>query len=209
MLAEQPTSTEQLSLKEELEKSENKNLHLLIMGEIASFPNIVNFKCETGDGFFMVRLPTGPYSAYYLCWKPDAKKYIDIPESPTSDQPKLFITSNLSGCCVGVQRTTSGIRVFHYNLYGTEQDHFPTYPEKELYPGGSQSNPHWLLPADKYDKSPFTTQKPKPIFYSLGDYNAEFWGEYRRAPWWPFGRPSWHFYYQGRGADTTVHEFSY
>lgn len=121
-------------------------------------------------------------SAYFLPWKSDTGYYIDLPKAATKDN--YFFTAELTGCCVGVQRLTSGdIRVCHYNIHGEfDIDDLKRYNREGAERG-------WLLPYRYKDK----TGNIKCKFYSGysgGKCPTVFWGEYDDES------KDWKFYYQ-------------
>lgn len=52
--------------------------------------------------------------AYFLPWKEDTGFYIDLPKN--TPQTLIFLTSELSGCFVGVQNLDDVYRIRHYNF---------------------------------------------------------------------------------------------
>lgn len=185
-------------LKERLEQ-ENKHLYLNIGHTHVSR---ITVEFEAMDQLLSANHP-GPHEAYFLPWKEDQGLYTDLPVPPTGNDPVLFLTANLSGCCVGVQNFGGFIRVRHYNLATTETDR-PIFMNDDLFRYGT--NTAWLLPSDKYNVS----SVPRAHGYThagIGGNEAAFWGEYE-ARYWPF-TSKWHFYYQNGGFDTVIHELNY
>ncbi len=142
------------------------------------------------------------YNAYYLPWAPDTGYYIDLPSAPTGNNPHIFLTANLSGCCVGIQNFDGFIRVRHYNLF-TEGDVNPVFSQEDLSRYGT--NISWLLPTDKYQRSAARTVN---LYTHGGSYaDAVIWGEYS-ARIWPF-TSKWHFYYQNGNESKDIYELQY
>ncbi|WP_248742047.1 MULTISPECIES: hypothetical protein [unclassified Pseudomonas] len=145
----------------------------------------------------------GPFEAYYLPWAEDAGLYLDLPATPTGTDPVIFLTDNLTGCCVGVQSFGGFVRVRHYNL-ATTQTHRPIFTNDDLFRYGT--NVSWLLPSDKYNVN--TVPRAAPYTHmGHGGGDAILWGEYVPR-YWPF-TSKWHFYYQNGNVDTTIHELDY
>ena len=146
-------------------------------------------------------LPGAAHQAYYLPWAQNTGYYMDLPSPPGPGAPRIFLTANLSGCCVGVQNLGNFVRIRHYNLFTDDNGHNPAFSPADLFRYGA--NVHWLLPADKY------VNRPQSITYTHGGPYAEaiFWGEYK-ANWW-FQAPRWHFYYQNGNGGTKVNDFNY
>jgi len=141
----------------------------------------VKIKFEELDQLLVVSHP-GDREAYFLPWDEDRGLYTDLPVPPTGNDPALFLTANLSGCCVGVQNFGGFIRVRHYNLATTDTDR-PIFVNDDLFRYGT--NTAWLLPSDKYNVS----SVPKAHGYThegIGGNEAILWGEYEEK---------WHFYY--------------
>lgn len=153
------------------------------------------------DGVLAV-VPGNTYQAYYLPWDMDRGLYIDLPSPPTGTNPRIFLTANLSGCCVGIQNFGGFVRVRHYNLF-TSGNHNPVFSQDDLFRYGT--NVSWLLPSDKYNVTAISRASP---YTHLGPWaEAVLWGEYV-ARSWPF-TSRWHFYYQNGNSDTVVHELNY
>lgn len=144
----------------------------------------------------------GPYRAYYLAWREDSGLFMDLPAAPTGTDPIIFLTANLTGCCVGIQNYGGFIRVRHYNL-ATDDDHKPVFSHDDLARYGT--NISWLLPADKYNAATLNNATSYTHFGPWTD--AVIWGEYV-ARYWPF-TSKWHFYYQDGNASTVVRELNY
>ncbi|AXA53389.1 hypothetical protein ACNT2N_21410 [Pseudomonas thivervalensis] len=142
------------------------------------------------------------HRAYYLPWNPDAGFYVDLPATPTGNDPLLFLTANLTGCCVGIQNFGGFIRVRHYNLYTTGNQN-PIFSQDDLFRYGT--NVSWLLPSDKYNVP--AIQRAAPYTHGGPWAEAVLWGEYV-ATYWPF-TSKWHFYYQNGNANKVIHELNY
>ncbi|MFV0885293.1 hypothetical protein ACNKH9_01015 [Metapseudomonas otitidis] len=151
------------------------------------------------DGMLAAK-PGNSHRAYYLPWAPDTGYFIDLPDPPTGHNPRLFLTANLTGCCVGVQNFDGFIRVRHYNLF-TSGDYNPVFTQDDLFRYGT--NISWLLPSDKYN----VTAINRASAYSHGGPLAEcvIWGEYDSSA----QPPKWRFYYQNGNSETDVHELIY
>lgn len=186
-------------LKARLEQ-EHRHLQITIPNAHAG---VVNFDLNLAMSKELIAIVSGTtYSAYYLPWKEDSGLYIDLPATPTGGNPLLFLTANLSGCCVGIQNFGGFIRVRHYNLY-TSGNHNPVFSHDDLARYGT--NISWLLPSDKYNVPAINTAEP---YTHSGPWaEAVFWGEYV-ARYWPF-TSKWHFYYQNGNGDTVIHELNY
>lgn len=118
-------------------------------------------------------------SAYFLPWKSDTGYYLDLPL--TKPAASLFFTAELTGCCVGVQKFDSFIRIRHYNIQGTAFD----ASDFERY-NSDASNSYWLIP-DKYNYDNAKTKK-YGSYGITGSNPTCFWGE--------FDGKEWKFYYQ-------------
>ncbi|MDO7925437.1 hypothetical protein Q6A51_01515 [Pseudomonas sp. KFB-139] len=164
---------------------------------------VINFT-ESGETSFNIDteilppnialLPDGDHKAYYLSWRPNSGLYMDIPSTPNSVEPHIFLTANLSGCCVGVQNCGTKIRLRHYNLDDTDNIIFS---QNDLSRYGD--NIFWLMPNDKYKKTGIKNAK----FYTHPSNGADaiFWGEYTSK--------KWNFYYQNGNYDTKIISFNY
>lgn len=127
------------------------------------------------------------YRTFFLPWQEDSGFYIDLSSSPDIDMPGLFLTSAISGCCIGVQNLGGIIRVRHYNIQGGRFniEDFLRY-----------ENVKWLLPENYRGMLPGAQ-----IYRHDGGFRpAAFWGERNGS--------KWNFYYQNYGV-TIVNEFNY
>jgi len=125
--------------------------------------------------------------AYYLPWKYDTGYYIDLPAQ--NPDRKIFITAELSGCCVGVQKLNdSTIRIRHYNIMDRK------FSNDDLQRYGKTS---WLLP-EKYRTEQNENDYKFYNRYINGTDPTCFWGEFT---------DKWNFYYQT--PDSVIHDFEY
>ncbi|VVO48013.1 hypothetical protein [Pseudomonas fluorescens] len=143
------------------------------------------------------------HSAYYLPWAEDKGLFIDLPAIPTGTDPRIFLTDNLTGCCVGIQSFGGFIRIRHYNL-ATTMTQRPVFSNDDLFRFGT--NTSWLLPGDKYDVNT-VPGSASYVHVGAGGGDAILWGEYV-SRYWPF-TSKWHFYYQNGNLDTVIHELNY
>ncbi|RIJ11369.1 hypothetical protein DXT77_08350 [Pseudomonas sp. 91RF] len=172
-----------------------------------TFPNAhvgtVNFDEDLDISNELLALVAGnTHAAYYLPWDENTGFYVDLPAHPTGNNPVLFLTANLTGCCVGIQNFGGFIRVRHYNLY-TTGNHNPVFSQDDLFRYGT--NVSWLLPANKYNVPAINRAEPYTHAGPWGE--AVLWGEYV-ARYWPY-TSKWHFYYQNGNSDTVIHELNY
>jgi hypothetical protein len=135
-----------------------------------------------------------PQRAYYLAWRPNSGLFIDIPTVPSASDPYIFLTANLSGCCVGVQNCGARIRLRHYNL--DDVDGF-TFSQNDLSRYGD--NVFWLMPRRTYHGA----NLERAVFYRHPSNGADaaFWGEYING--------KWHFYFQHGNYGTDIVEMIY
>lgn len=141
-----------------------------------------NIKLElekTGKYVFIVE--QGDTPSYFLPWCKNTGYYIDLPLNISTTNPKLFITAELSGCFVGVQKIDDVIRVRHYNLKDNENlnmDDFRTYDTE-------QSRTHWLIPDRGNNVASFEANGIPCEHYSEYSYvrSAFMWGEYEKNQW--------------------------
>jgi len=128
-------------------------------------------------------------NTHFLPWRADTGYYIDLPTQNVG--VTLFLTAELTGCCVGVQRIPDGsIRVCHYNSQGEDFDR----SDFERYNNGGNVR-HWLIP-ERYGLFDNT------VYYGGYHGGADptcFWGE--------FDGVNWKFYYQT--PDKVIHNFAY
>lgn len=138
--------------------------------------------------------------AYFLPWKEDTGYYINIPRSRS--EVYLFITAELTGCCVGVQcLDDQKIRIRHWNRDPDFQsDEFKAYTGNETI----SQKIFWLIPS-RYESTMGTVDndKVKISYYEhQGPSNPTcFWGE--------FTNNQWHFYYQEHMKGNAINEFLY
>lgn len=154
------------------------------------------------DDRWLALVAGNTHRAYYLPWGQDAGYYVDLPAQPAGNNPLLFLTANLTGCCVGVQNFGGFIRVRHYNLYINQGPH-SSFSHDDLFRYGT--NISWLLPANKYNVP--AINRANSYTHSGERGEAVLWGEYV-ARYWPF-TSKWHFYYQNGNSDTVIHELNY
>lgn len=155
------------------------------------------------------------FYSYYLTWKKDSGLYIHLPEHPKGEQPRVFLTAELSGCCVGVQKNESVITIRHFNLSGDNGFLDDTINTNRFVSDDLVCRGHWLLPATSktsFMGNQFTVTRyskneiPHSILYHFygSNFPAAFFGEYSTK------ESKWKFYYQhGDGDNTTVNDFSY
>lgn len=144
------------------------------------------------DEFLMIAHSDYGEMAYFLPWKEDAGLYLDLPK--VNPEACLFLTSELSGCFVGVQKLDDAYRIRHYNFQTQNVDgnDFCRY-------NFAQHLVHWLAP-DRGNVGQALAMSNVPHELYTG-YSAwvpvVFWGEYINN--------DWVFYYQA--TDNTVHRF--
>jgi hypothetical protein len=182
---------------------EQQDKHLRLTNIPNAHVGIINFDLDSDlIESVLAAVPGNEYSAYYLPWDPDSGYFIDLPNPPTGQNPRLFLTANLSGCCVGVQSFGGFVRVRHYNLF-TSGNHNPVFSQDDLFRYGT--NVSWLLPANKYNVA--AINRAAPYTHAGPHAEAVLWGEYVSRSW-PF-TSKWHFYYQNGNSDTVIHELNY
>ena len=130
--------------------------------------------------------------AYFLPWKEDTGFYIDLPKN--TPQTLIFLTSELSGCFVGVQDMGKFYRIRHYNFMTVNVDvnDLQRFDDEEHLT-------NWLAPnRDNLGQMLTVAHVPHELYTG---YSARipvvFWGEYINN--------DWVFYYQA--TDNTVHRF--
>lgn len=130
--------------------------------------------------------------AYFLPWKKDTGFYIDLPKN--APQASIFLTSELSGCFVGVQDMGDFYRIRHYNFMTVNAD------VNDLQRFDDEHHLiNWLAPnRDNIGQMLTGAHVPHELYtgYSAGN-PVLFWGEYINN--------DWVFYYQA--TDNTVHRF--
>lgn len=128
--------------------------------------------------------------AYFLPWGADSGYYIDLPDNLPDRQ--LFLTAELSGCYIGVQKVNAVTRVRHYNFV----DPIVDVSDFERYDGETQTK--WLVPIKDNNQFLFNNSNIPHEFYSnYFPIPVVFWGEFRGG--------KWNFYYQTQ--DKEVHLF--
>ncbi len=178
--------------------------------------NTLLFNLYNQYDLLKVRIP-GYYRAYFLPWYPKTGLYIDLPSKPSSS---IFLTADLSGCCIKIQNFGKYIRVCHANLQSDGiNESLPRLSVTELFTYGEDC--YWLVPGRTPDGIDYRYRdpqyavldkqgNPRIILYEFGERRkdmllgycpASFWGEYHNN--------GWKFYYQnGIGDIYTVHEFT-
>lgn len=171
----------------------NNNKHFRTANIVDS--GIINFHLDSEEvAPALGALPDGASRAYYLPWAENTGFYIDLPNPPTANDPKIFLTANLSGCCVGIQNFGAFIRIRHYNLYS---DNNPVFSRDDLFRYGA--NVSWLLPLNRYQGAAINGA----YFYENAALMTEaaFWGEYLAGRWC--------FYYQNGNYDVNIQQMAY
>lgn len=187
-----------------LQNNPQKTLRLVgAFNECVGHPSLpkdllnIQMKEWKDDNNIVIILPEQPSCpAYFLPWSNDAGYYLTLPSNP--GDRKLFITAELTGCCVGVQRMDTGdFIVRHYNVANESEldaDDFQRYGDT-----------FWLLPEKFREKMNKKNGVSAFFQHFYGGYNGAtnptvFWGEYEEE------KKGWKFYYQT--PDKKIHAFS-
>lgn len=129
---------------------------------------------------------------YFLPWKDDTGFYIDLPKN--APQALIFLTSELSGCFVGVQDMGDFYRIRHYNFMTVNVD----VNDLQRFDGAHHLI-NWLAPnRDNLGQMLTVARVPHELYTGYSKkIPVVFWGEYINN--------DWVFYYQA--TDNTVHRF--
>lgn len=144
------------------------------------------------DNILAIVLDKNGTDSYFLPWNSEQGNYIDLPK----DKPNasLFITSELSGCFVGVQDMGDVYRVRHYNFGSRNIDlaDFRRFTDDD-------SVNYWLVPDRGNIRDVFLKSNlPHEVYVNYSASSpAIFWAEYTDNVW--------NFYYQT--TDNTIHLF--
>ena len=144
------------------------------------------------EDFLMIAPRDHGEMAYFLPWKEDTGFYIYLPKN--TPQTLIFLTSELSGCFVGVQNLDDVYRIRHYNFQTMDIDgkDFCRY-------NFAGHLVHWLAPQrGNVSEELKKVNAPHEVYDNYSGHSPIlFWGE--------FVDNDWQFYYQT--TDNTIHRF--